>query len=57
MWWQPGSVAVAHRDDSRDFTPVFYRINIERLTGHRGVPAPGETAAAPRSQKTKKAAG
>jgi nitroimidazol reductase NimA-like FMN-containing flavoprotein (pyridoxamine 5'-phosphate oxidase superfamily) len=44
MWWQPGSVVVTNHADSRDFTPVFYRINIDSLTGHRGVPAPGEAA-------------
>jgi uncharacterized protein len=45
MWWQPGSVAVANRGDRRDVVPVFYRINIEHLTGRRGVPAPDEMAA------------
>jgi hypothetical protein len=53
MWWQPGSVAVANHDASRDFAPVFYRIKIERLTGRRGVPTPGETAVATRSQRTR----
>ncbi len=44
MWWQPASVAVAQHDDSRDFAPVFFRISIERLTGHRAVPTPDEAA-------------
>jgi nitroimidazol reductase NimA-like FMN-containing flavoprotein (pyridoxamine 5'-phosphate oxidase superfamily) len=38
MWWQPGSAAFAasaHRDPSEPFTPIFYRIRIDRLTGHR----------------------
>ncbi len=44
MWWQPASVAVANHDGSRDFTPVFFRISIERVTGHRAVPTPDEVA-------------
>ena len=44
MWWQPGFVMVANHDARRDSAPVFYRINIERLSGRRGVPEPGETA-------------
>jgi uncharacterized protein len=39
MWWEPGAVAsVAHKKGS-DFTPVFYRIGMERLSGCRGVPS------------------
>jgi nitroimidazol reductase NimA-like FMN-containing flavoprotein (pyridoxamine 5'-phosphate oxidase superfamily) len=41
MWWQPGSAAFAasaHRDRSEPFTPIFYRIRIDRLTGHRATP-------------------
>jgi nitroimidazol reductase NimA-like FMN-containing flavoprotein (pyridoxamine 5'-phosphate oxidase superfamily) len=46
MWWQPGSIAVANHDDRPDSAPVFYRINIEHLTGRRGVPARDEPAVA-----------
>jgi nitroimidazol reductase NimA-like FMN-containing flavoprotein (pyridoxamine 5'-phosphate oxidase superfamily) len=46
MWWLPGSVAVANHDEQPDLTPVFYRINIERLTGRRGVPGAYEPAEA-----------
>jgi uncharacterized protein len=37
MWWEPGAVTVADRDTTRGFAPVYYRLNIEQLTGHRGV--------------------
>ena len=40
MWWQPAFVAVAHHEPPSDFTPVFYRIRVERLTGHRATPDP-----------------
>ena len=38
MWWQPGSVSVLHRGESQAFTPVFYRIRIDHMTGHRATP-------------------
>jgi nitroimidazol reductase NimA-like FMN-containing flavoprotein (pyridoxamine 5'-phosphate oxidase superfamily) len=40
-WWQPGVAAFAaseHRDHSQTFAPLYYRIHIERITGHRAVP-------------------
>lgn len=39
MWWQPGAVTVASYDKTQGFVPVFYRIKIKDVTGHRGVPA------------------
>jgi len=53
-WWQPGSTAWAaraHSDPAEPFIPVYYRIRIDRVTGHEatrdtrdaipdGVPAP-----------------
>lgn len=38
MWWEPGSVAVEHRDSPDSVTPVFYRIHPDRMTGHRASP-------------------
>jgi uncharacterized protein len=36
MWWQPASVAILDR--AKDlFVPVFFRVIIESLTGHRGL--------------------
>lgn len=39
MWWQPGAITVASYDRKRGFVPVFYRIEIDHVTGHRAVPA------------------
>jgi nitroimidazol reductase NimA-like FMN-containing flavoprotein (pyridoxamine 5'-phosphate oxidase superfamily) len=36
-WWQPGSTAWAaraHRDPAEPYIPVYYRIRIDRVTGH-----------------------
>lgn len=36
-WWQPGSTvwaARAHRDSAEPFISVYYRIRIDRVTGH-----------------------
>jgi uncharacterized protein len=40
-WWQPACVATAKREQR---PPIFYRIHIERLTGHRALPDPIEAA-------------
>jgi nitroimidazol reductase NimA-like FMN-containing flavoprotein (pyridoxamine 5'-phosphate oxidase superfamily) len=40
MWWEPACVAVEHRDFPRSFSPIFYRIHIDRMTGHRASPDP-----------------
>lgn len=37
MWWEPGSTAGAaraHRDSAGRFIRVYYRIRIDRVTGH-----------------------
>ena len=41
MWWEPGLTAWAartHRDSAGPFTPVYYRIRIDRVTGHKATP-------------------
>ena len=38
MWWEPAGVAIEYRDSPRTFSPIFYRIHIERMTGHRATP-------------------
>jgi nitroimidazol reductase NimA-like FMN-containing flavoprotein (pyridoxamine 5'-phosphate oxidase superfamily) len=43
MWWEPAFVASSHRDKPRFITPVFFRIHIERMTGHRATPDRSET--------------
>lgn len=42
MWWEPAYVADAHRDDSKSLAPIFYRIQLDRVTGHRASPDPVE---------------
>lgn len=46
LWWQPGYVSALHRGPSQPFTPVFYRIRIDKVTGRRAFPDPAEAAAA-----------
>lgn len=44
MWWEPACTAHAaraHRDPAEPFVPVYYRICIDRVTGHRGTPDTG----------------
>jgi hypothetical protein len=38
MWWQPGSTRVSNRNGDGDADPIFFRIIVSKLTGHRGVP-------------------
>ena len=36
MWWEAAFGAAEHRDAARfAFTPIFYRIHINQMTGHR----------------------
>lgn len=42
MWWQPAYVAGTHREQSGDI-PVYFRIHIEKITGHRAAPESFET--------------
>ena len=55
MWWQPGYVSTAHRDAAQPLVPIYYRIRIERVTGHRATPDEDEApAAAAPAGETKK---
>lgn len=38
MWWEPAYIGSAHRDMPHSITPIFYRIIIDRVTGHRATP-------------------
>ena len=51
MWWQPGCVAVANTEQAKTFTPVFYRIRIDRITGHRAAPEPLPRCSPPARQR------
>ena len=44
MWWEPAYIGAAHRDLPHSEKPIFYRIRIERMTGHRATPDLGELA-------------
>lgn len=48
MWWEPAFMSDMHRDTSHSVVPVFYRIHICRMTGHRATPDIGEAADAAR---------
>ncbi len=38
VWWEPASTAGAHRDPAEPFAPVYYRVSLDRVTGHRATP-------------------
>ena len=47
-WWQPGGAAWAaraHRDPTEPFISVYYRIRIDRVTGHEATPDPRDAIA------------
>lgn len=46
MWWQPGAIRVTGSGRERGFVPVFYRIDIENVTGYRGIPGLDESSRA-----------
>jgi uncharacterized protein len=37
-WWEPGSVKTGHHDTELPPGPLYYRIHIVQITGHRGIP-------------------
>ena len=48
-WWEPGSMAhlaVNPEETGKAFTPLYYRINIEEMTGHKGCSAARQGIAA-----------
>lgn len=38
IWWEPGYMSQAHRDQTHSLTPIFYRIHLKKITGHRATP-------------------
>ncbi len=44
MWWEPGYVKTILHGTERPLVPVFYRIHIVEITGHRAVPDSGAAA-------------
>ena len=47
MWWEPAFVEVANAEQSKTFIPIFYRIRIDQITGHRATPDPTSSLSAP----------
>ncbi len=53
MWWEPAYISQEHRDHPHSLAPIFFRIQIEEMTGHRatsdvgagGPPYKGKVAA------------
>lgn len=41
MWWEPAFAKTIHCGAPRPLLPVFYRIQIDQVTGHRAIPEPG----------------
>jgi nitroimidazol reductase NimA-like FMN-containing flavoprotein (pyridoxamine 5'-phosphate oxidase superfamily) len=35
MWWEPAYISQDHRDQPNSLIPIFFRIKIEKMTGHR----------------------
>lgn len=46
MWWEPAYISEKHRDQPHSLTPVFYRIHITKMTGHRATLDNGQARAA-----------
>ncbi|MFI5455935.1 MAG: pyridoxamine 5'-phosphate oxidase family protein [Isosphaerales bacterium] len=43
MWWEPACTARSaseQRDPAEPYAPVYYRVHIDRVTGHRATPDP-----------------
>lgn len=47
MWWEPAYISQAHRDQQHSLTPIFYRIHIKKMTGHRATLDESDRAAVP----------
>jgi nitroimidazol reductase NimA-like FMN-containing flavoprotein (pyridoxamine 5'-phosphate oxidase superfamily) len=47
MWWEPAYITPEHPDQTHSLTPIFYRIHIKKITGHRATshePSPRHNA-------------
>ena len=40
MWWEPGYVKTNLHGTERPLVPIFYRIYVDRITGHRAILEP-----------------
>ncbi len=46
MWWEPAYISQEHRDKPHSLTPIFFRIKIESVNGHRANSDDSEIATA-----------
>ncbi len=46
MWWEPAYISQQHREQPHSLEPIFYRIQIDQMTGHRANSDDRETATA-----------
>lgn len=44
MWWEPAYISQEHRTNPHSLTPIFFRIRVEQVTGHRAVSDVAELA-------------
>ena len=44
MWWEPAYISQEHRDQPHSLTPIFFRISVDSMTGHRAIPDDAEAA-------------
>jgi len=51
VWWEPAYISQEHRDQPHSLTPIFYRIHIDKITGHRATPEKSETKVATASKR------
>ena len=35
MWWEPAYTSQEHREQLQSLTPIFFRIHVDKMTGHR----------------------
>jgi nitroimidazol reductase NimA-like FMN-containing flavoprotein (pyridoxamine 5'-phosphate oxidase superfamily) len=35
IWWEPAYMSQEHRDQAHSLIPIYYRIHIKKITGHR----------------------
>ena len=54
MWWEPAYISHAQRDDVDSLIPIFFRIHIDEMTGHRANSDGGEAAARGESRNKEK---
>lgn len=46
MWWEPAYISQEHRNNLHSLTPIFFRVKIENVTGHRANSDDSEIAVA-----------